>query len=112
MDPVKKRRYTGAEQRLALNLVVDAVRRGEIRTFKQLEKFGFVYQPPERPPATSRLPASERAAATKRSLATKRAAATKRPLATTRAVPATRPPRPEPTPLKPSAPRARDRRGR
>lgn len=41
----KARPRTAAEQRLALSLVADAITRGDIRTFKQLEKLGFLYRP-------------------------------------------------------------------
>jgi hypothetical protein len=40
-----ERRPSTAEQRLALSLMADAVKAGALRTFKQLEKFGFVYKP-------------------------------------------------------------------
>jgi hypothetical protein len=45
MAAVPKPRYTRAEQKLAIELMADAVRRGQVRTLKQLEKFGFVYRP-------------------------------------------------------------------
>jgi len=51
---IKKRPHTRAEQQLSLKLVADAIQSGEIRTFKQLEKLGFIYAPDQapRPPRT------------------------------------------------------------
>jgi hypothetical protein len=44
---VPTRTYSRAEQQFALDLMADAVRRGEVRTLKQLEKLGFLYRPAE-----------------------------------------------------------------